>query len=138
MSEATTGVEEANASVSTMPKLSPPRDGATDEQELERPAAVAAGGPRRAQVDAVGNDPVVAAVVAPRGPGGRLGHGDPGAELAVQAPGPRDVRGEAVREQAGRVGMEGADRRRARRLDGVPADDRRVRLVDVDDVVAAG
>ena len=29
MSEATTGVFEANASVSTMPKLSPPSDGAT-------------------------------------------------------------------------------------------------------------
>ena len=94
-------------------------------------------GPGGAQVDAVRDDPVAAAVVAAGGPLGRLGDGDAGVQLGVDAACADHVGRDRVGQPARRVGVEGGDRRRARRLDREPADHRRVRLVHVDDVIAA-
>ena len=84
-----------------------------------------------------GHDPVAPAVEAARRPLGGLRYGDPGVELGVDAAGADDVGGDRVGEPARGVGVERADRRRARRLRREPADHRHVRLVHVDDVVAA-
>ena len=207
MSEATTGVPAANASVSTMPNDSPPSDGAhsrcarlsaarfslvvdaaeggdsarlgqqrgqrllldpdhgqarglllaqrlegaqqhrqplaldglADERDLERLARRAPARRGRAalgQRHAVGDDPVVAAEEAPAGPLRGLGHRDPhpdAVHVAARAPQPRD----RVRQQVVRVGVVGGDDRREREGGRHPAGQRRHRLVQVDDVVAA-
>ena len=155
MFEATTGVLEANASVRTIPKLSPPSEGAqsrsaspssrhfsssdtrpaistpsgssrsgatsspvapatvrrastpasrkrlegaqqhgqalaalgaADEQDVERAAGPPGIGAGRAQVHAVGDDAVAAAVEPARGPLRGLGHRDARAQLGVEAP----------------------------------------------------
>ena len=86
------------------------------------------GGP--VQVDAVRNDLVLAAEPAPAGPPRGLGHGDPRVELVELSPG-ADQRGGVIRPRLGRVGVKRADDRRASVGAGVPAGDRRYRLVDV-------
>ena len=93
-------------------------------------------GLRRVQVHPVRDDPVAAAVEALGGPLRRLGDGDADVQLVVE-PARADQRRDVVRDRAGRVAVERADHRRARRLDRVPADERRIRLVHVHDVVAA-
>src|SRR3954466_6692936 len=209
MSLATTGVPAAKPSVSTMPKLSPPSDGATSRSALASAACLRSsetlprartprgssmsgatssspapmtssstgtcsrsaskarsrtgrplrstappenalggragerGGRRAAvgwrldghdvrHVDAVGDPPVAAAVEAPAGPGGGLGDGDAdaqGLELAAHA---ERAIGDAVGDRVLRVAVERADARRDREVEGVVADGRRGRLVDVD------
>ena len=207
MSEATTGVPAANASVSTMPNDSPPSDGAHEEVGLAQRLALAlvgdlaervdaavveqhavdlvgrraddlswtgrcsrsaskarssTGSPLRStawptktssqrltrervaaspagpglDVHAVGDDAVAAAVEAPPGPGGRLGHRDPHAQAVQPPPGAGDVAG-VVRQPVGRVAVERADERDVGGHERVPADDRGVRLVEVHHVVAA-
>ena len=87
-------------------------------------------------VDAVGDDPVAAAVEAPAGPRGGLGDGDAhvqALELALGAEGVADRVGDDVLG----VAVEGADERRERRVERVVAHDRSDRLVHVDDVEAA-
>ena len=210
MSEATTGVPAAKASVSTMPKLSPPSDGAhrtsasastaSFSSSLHLPCATTSRGSsmsgarpssstpttcsvagmcsrsaskarsrtgrplrstawpmkairsgssgvagcararrrrrRRRHVDPVGDDPVRPAEEAPPGPGGGLRDGDPHVQ-AVQPP----ARAEEVRQVVGedvlRVAVERRDERRVDGHQRVPAGDRRDRLVQVHDVVAA-
>ena len=109
----------------------------TNSSRSSSPPAPSTGSLRReADVDAVGDDLVVAAVPAAAGPLGGLGDGDPGAELVELAAGAepdRDLLGQELR----RVGVEGADDGRAAEAAGVPAEDRRGRLLDVDDVEAA-
>ena len=110
--------------------------GTAEEEDLE----VLAGRGRRpggGEVDPVGHDPVAAAVEAAGGPGRGLGHGDPGAELAVEAARADQVRGDVVDRAVRGVGVEGPDGRHRARLDGEPAHHRHVRLVHVDHVVAA-
>ena len=77
-------------------------------------------GPGRGQVHPVRDDAVAAAVVALRGPLRRLGHGDARAQLGVQPPRADEARREAVREPAGRVGVERGDHRSPGGLGGVP------------------
>ena len=90
--------------------------------------------PRRArEVDAVGDDLVLAAEPAPAGPARRLGDGDPGVKLVELAAGADQRRG-VVGPRLGRVGVEGADDGRPAVRAGVPPGHRRHRLVDVDDV----
>ena len=98
----------------------------------------AASGPvwRGLDVDAVGDDRVVAAEPAAAGPGGGLGDGDAGGELVEDAPRAQQ-RGDVVGHRLGRVGVEGADDGRAAEGGGVPGDQRRGRLVHVDHVVVA-
>ena len=114
-------------------------DGLADERDPQRVARLAtAPQPLLAagDVDAVGDDPVRAAVEAAPGPGGGLRDGDPHVQ-AVQAP----ARAEEVREVVGedvlRVAVERRDERRVDGHQRVPAGDRRDRLVQVHDVVAA-
>ena len=95
-------------------------------------------GPRRGQVHAVRDDPVAAAVVALRRPARRLGHGDARAQLGVEAAGADEVGGEPVHEP-GWSSRCGRWRPPARCAASVAYQLRygRVRLVHVDDVVAA-
>ena len=113
-------------------------DGLADEGEAQRRARR----PRRERrqlgrhVDAVGDDPVAAAVEAPAGPGGGLGDGDAhvqALELALGAEGVADRVGDDVLG----VAVEGADERRELRVERVVAHDGSDRLVHVDDVEAA-
>ena len=78
----------------------------------------------------------MAAEPAPAGPGGRLGDGDPRREPVDHAPGAEQV-GDVVGDRLGRVGVEGPDHRSLGVKRRVPADQRRDRLVDVDDVELA-
>ena len=68
---------------------------------------------RRVDVDAVGDDAVLAAEPAPPGPGGGLGDGDPRVELVELAARAEQV-GDRVGHPLGRVGVEGADHRARR------------------------
>ena len=111
--------------------------GAADEEQAQLVARRLRALRRGLDVDAVGDDRVLAAEPAPPGPGGRLGDGDPRRELVEAPPGAEQGR-DVVREGLGRVGVEGPDDRGAAEGRGVPADERRRRLVDVDDVVVAG
>ncbi len=90
---------------------------------------------RGVDVDPVGDDLVVAAEPAATGPGGGLGDGDPRGEPVEDAARAKH-RSDVVGNRLGRVGVEGADDRRAGAERGVPADQRHHRLVDVDYVVA--
>ena len=111
-------------------------DGLADEHDPQRVAGrtgARAGNAAGGQRDAVRDDLVVAAVEAPAGPGRGLGDGDPGGqmvELAARA----EQRGDHMRRDRLRVAVEGADERRIRAGQRVPAHDRRDRLVQVDDV----
>ena len=207
MSEAMTGVPAANASVSTMPKLSPPSDGAASTSAASStadlvasstlPSAVTPRGsissgesssavgpitvssqgmcsrsaskarssrgrplrgtawptnaicsvsprrpggggarPGRIDADAVGDHPVVAAEPAAAGPGGGFRDGDPDVQAVEHPPGADQV-GDAVGQPLGRVGVERPDQRQPGPIRRDPAGQRRHRLVDVDDVVAA-
>ena len=111
--------------------------GAADEEDPQLLAARRRRARRRVDVDPVGDDRVVAAVPAATGPGGRLGDGDPGREAVEHPPGAGRV-GDVVGHRLGRVGVEGPDHRRPRAQRRVPADQRRQRLVDVDDVELVG
>ena len=111
-----------------------------DEDDLERLAGEpparrgdAAGGQR----DAVGHDPVAAAVEAAAGPGGRLGDGDADLEVVEAAAGAQEVR-DGVRHARLGIAVEGPDERRVGRRQGVPAHHRADRLVQVDDVELPG
>ena len=111
---------------------------APDEQQAQLAVLVAGPArPGRREVHAVGHDPVAAAVAALRGPAGRLGDGDPAAQLRVEAPQARHVGAEQAECDVRGVGVEGGDRGHPGRLGGVPARRPGVGLVDVHDVVAA-
>ena len=114
-------------------------DGLADEgdpQRLARCAAAGRGDAPGRQRDAVRDDPVVAAVEAPAGPGGGLGDRDAPGQVVELAAGPHEVR-DHVRRPGLRVAVEGADHRRVGRGHGVPGQRRRDRLVHVHDVEAA-
>ena len=113
--------------------------GLADERDPQRLARRAHGRGRRAAFGhrhAVGDDHVAAAVEAPPGPGGRLGHRDPPRQAVELAPGAQQ-RCDHVRRRALGVAVERADQRGVRGGQGVPAHHGRDRLVQVDDVVAA-
>ena len=81
---------------------------------------------------------VVAAEEAPRGPGGGLGDGDAHVQAVEHAARAQHV-GDPVGQRALGVGVEGADERQPRASRrAIQLSTRRDRLVDVDDVVAAG
>ena len=113
-------------------------DGLADEDDPQRLARGAPAGldPLR-QDDAVGDDPVVAAVEAPAGPGGGLGDRDPHVEPVELAAG-AEQGGDVVRRARLRVAVEGADERRVGARERVPSDDRGHRLVHVHDVGREG
>ena len=115
-------------------------DRLADEHDLERlarhpPARL--GHATGRQRDAVGDDPVLAAVEAPAGPGRRLRDRDPRAE-AIDLAARAEQRADRVRDPRLGVAVERADERRVGRRQRVPADDGRDRLVQVDDVELAG
>ena len=105
------------------------------QPELVRPRLRVDG--RRVDVDAVGDDAVLAPVPASPGPGGGLRDGDPSVELVELAAGSEQV-GDPVGDPLGRVGVEGPDHRGVGEGAGVPGEHRRGRLVHVDDVEASG
>ena len=112
--------------------------GAADEQHLQLVAIVRrrlAGA--KLEVDAVGNDLVLAAEPAAPGPGGGLGDGDPLVQLVELAPRAEQA-GDVVGPRLGRVGVEGADDRGAAEGACVPAERRSGWLLQVDDVEVAG
>ena len=111
--------------------------GAPDEEEPKLVARGLRALRRGLDVDAVGDDRVLAAEPAAPGPGGRLGDGDAGGELVEAATGAEQAGG-VIREGLGRVGVERPHDGSAAEDHRVPADDRRQRLVHVDDVVVAG
>ena len=92
---------------------------------------------RLRQVHPVGDDPVVAAEEAPRGPGRRLGHRDPAVQVVHQAPDAQQP-GDPVGERVLGVHVVGRHQRGGGGGDRVPGHDRGDGLVDVHDVVAAG
>ena len=91
---------------------------------------------RRRHVDPVGDDPVRPAEEAPPGPRGGLRDGDPHVQAVQPPPRAEEVR-EVVGEDVLRVAVERRDERRVDGHQRVPAGDRRDRLVQVHDVVAA-
>ena len=97
----------------------------------------AGGAPPSGSVDAVGHDPVLAAVEPPAGPRGGVGDGDPDRKPVELAPGAHQV-GDGVRRRALRIAVERADQRHVGRCERVPADRRRDGLVHVDDVELPG
>ena len=114
-------------------------DGLADEDDLQRLPRKAQARERDARLrqrDAVGDDGVLAAVEAPPGPGGGLGDRDPAREVIEPAAGTQQRR-DLVRRDALRVAVEGADERRGGGCERLPADHRRDRLVQVDDVEVA-
>ena len=111
--------------------------GPPDEEEPKLVARGLQALRRGPDVDAVGDDRVLAAEPAAAGPGGRLGDGDAGGELVEAATGAEQA-GRVIREGLGRVGVERPHDGSAAEDHRVPADDRRQRLVHVDDVVVAG
>ncbi len=109
--------------------------GPADKEHLQLAVARLRTRRRGLDVDPVGDDLVAPAEPAAPGPGGRLGDRDPRRE-AVEDPAGPERRGEVVWQRLGRVGVKGADDRRARAQHRVPADQRHHRLVDVNHVVA--
>ena len=87
--------------------------GTPDEDQPQRVARSLRAGRRRVHVDAVRDHVVVAAEPAAPGPGGGLGHRDPGRELVELASHPGEGR-DVVEQRLRRVGVEGGDDRRAR------------------------
>jgi hypothetical protein len=110
--------------------------GAADEQQAQVVGLGLRALGRRLDVDPVGDDRVLPAEPAARRPLGRLRDGDARGELVEDAAGAKQ-RGGVVRGRLGRVGVEGADDRRAPEGRGVPRDQRRGRLVDVHHVEVA-
>jgi hypothetical protein len=111
-----------------------------DEDQPQRRVGIARHfGQLGRHLDPVRDDAVLAAVEAPAGPRSGLGNGDAHMKVVELALGPEhEVGEEAVAERVLGVAVEGADQRRARGVERVVADPRRVRLVDVDDVEVAG
>jgi hypothetical protein len=112
-------------------------DGLPDERQPQWPVGV--GDTRGALLghdDAVGDDPIAAAEEALRGPRSGLGDGDALVQV-VEAAARAEQAGDVVRQPVRRVAVERADERQPRRRHRVPAQQRRDRLVQVDDVEAA-
>ena len=80
MSDATTGVAQANARVSTMPKLSPPSDGATSAF-AERSSAVRSSCERKPRMSIPSSETCVREQQQPNGE--RVGSGDPQARAGA-------------------------------------------------------
>ena len=115
-------------------------DGLADEHDPQPVADRSCGGEcgaGRVDVDAVGDDPVVAAEPATAGPGCSLGDCDPHVQPVEHPPRAHRV-GEHVRKVFVRVRVERADEWQTSPVGTDPAQQRRDRLVDVDHVVAAG
>ena len=114
-------------------------DRLADEDDAQPLGRLLVAGPRQhrgVDVDAVGDDAVVAAEPAAARPCGGLGHGDADVQAVEHAAGAHGV-GQAVGHAALRVGVEGPDQRQTGELGRDPAAERRHRLMDVDDVVIA-
>ena len=94
-------------------------------------------GALRIHVNAVGDDLVVAAEEPPRGPRGCLGYGDAHVQAVEHAARAEHV-GDPVGQLALGVDVERADHRQPCAVDPDPAQHGRDRLMDVNDVVAAG
>ena len=110
--------------------------GPADEHDPQAVVVGLGAGRGGVEIDPVGDDSVVAAEEAPPRPGRGLGDRDAGVEVVEAAPRAGEV-AEPVRDQLRRVGVEGADDGSVRVGACVPADQRRDRLVDVDDVEVA-
>ena len=111
--------------------------GASDEDQPQLLRVRLGARGRRIDVDAVGDDPVIAAEPPPAGPCGRLRYRYPRLELVHLAARAEQVP-ELVRNELGRVRVERPDHRRVGERDGVPAQKRCDRLVNVDHVEASG
>ena len=111
--------------------------GASDEDQPQLLRVRLGARGRRIDVDAVGDDPVIAAEPPPAGPRGRLRYRYPRLELVQLAARAEQVP-ELVRDELGRVRVERPDHGRVGERDGVPAEKRRDRLVNVDHVEASG